>query len=181
MPVLSVFGKELSENMELCQFGQHFPVATLVTPHYHVIRELWVDEMEINSFILLLTGPISLLATLGKILESVVAARISHTVEISTSEGSCPIIFFLSTLSTKLRAFVIWLKGYSGRSFRKGAAQHAHDSGILSDQIQTLGIWLSEAFRVYFTTKASVLYHQFQRGSPASLSFQIPPPFPPPS
>ncbi|KAI3244694.1 hypothetical protein CBS147309_9556 [Penicillium roqueforti] len=91
---------------------------------------------------------------------------------------------FLSTLSTKLRALGIHADGYSGHSFRKGAAQHAHDSGILDDQIQVLGRWTSEAFRVYFTTNTSALYklnHQFQTGSPAPLSLLLPPPSPPPS
>jgi integrase len=46
---------------------------------------------------------------------------------------------FLSTLSTRLRALSIRTDGYSGHSFRKGAAQHAHDSGILDEQIQVLG------------------------------------------
>ncbi|KAJ3453583.1 hypothetical protein MRS44_017830 [Fusarium solani] len=89
----------------------------------------------------------------------------------------------LSTLSTKLRTLGLQTDGYSGHSFRKGAAQHAHDSGILNDQIQMLGRWTSEAFRVYFTTNASVLYqlnHQFQTGSPAPLSL-VQPPSPPPS
>ena len=88
------------------------------------------------------------------------------------------------TFSTKLRALGLQTDGYSGHSFRKGAAQHAHDSGILDDQIQMLGRWTSEAFRVYFTTNASVLYklnHQFQTGSPAPLSLLVPPPSPPPS
>ncbi|KAJ5215306.1 uncharacterized protein N7498_001713 [Penicillium cinerascens] len=91
---------------------------------------------------------------------------------------------FLSTLSTKLRTLGIQTHGYSGQSFRKGAAQHAHDSGILDDQIQMLGRWTSEAFMVYFTTNASVLYkltHRFQTGSPAPLSLLLPPPSPPPS
>ncbi|KAJ5267283.1 hypothetical protein N7478_010091 [Penicillium angulare] len=91
---------------------------------------------------------------------------------------------FLSTLSTKLKALGIQAEGYSGHSFRKGAAQHAHDSGIPDDQIQVLGRWTSEAFRVYFTTNASVLYklnRQFQTGSPAPLSLLLPPPSPPPS
>ncbi|KAF4769439.1 hypothetical protein HAV15_008849 [Penicillium sp. str.  len=91
---------------------------------------------------------------------------------------------FLSTLSTKLKALGIHANGYSGHSFRKGAAQHAHDSGILDDQIQVLGRWTSDAFRVYFTTNTSVLYklnHQFQTGSPAPLSLLLPPPSPPPS
>ncbi|KAK4205824.1 hypothetical protein QBC37DRAFT_302014, partial [Rhypophila decipiens] len=91
---------------------------------------------------------------------------------------------FLSALSTKMRALGLRTEGYSGHSFRKGAAQHAHDSGILDDRIQMLGRWSSEAFRVYFTTNPSILYrlnHQFQTGSPPMLSLATRPPSPPPA
>ncbi|KGO40099.1 Integrase-like, catalytic core [Penicillium expansum] len=40
---------------------------------------------------------------------------------------------FLSALSTKLRALGLKANGYPRHSFRKGAAQYAHDSGILDD------------------------------------------------
>jgi hypothetical protein len=91
---------------------------------------------------------------------------------------------FLAALSTKLRMLGLQTEGYLGHSFRKGAAQHAHDSGILDDQIQILGRWTSEAFRVYFTTNAAVLYklnRQFQTGSPPPLSLLAQPPSPPPA
>ncbi|KAH7114623.1 hypothetical protein EDB81DRAFT_848578 [Dactylonectria macrodidyma] len=97
-----------------------------------------------------------------------------QTILAKTGGGACPVDALQKLL----------LLDPKGPQFRKGAAQHAHDSGILDDQIQMLGRWTSEAFRVYFTTNASVLYklnHQFQTGSPAPLSLLVPPPSPPPS
>lgn len=47
---------------------------------------------------------------------------------------------------------------YSGHSFRRGAAQHAADNGILDDDIQRLGRWSSDAFKLYFNTSFS---HRF--------------------
>jgi hypothetical protein len=41
---------------------------------------------------------------------------------------------------------------YSGHSFRRGAAQHAADNGVLDDDIQRLGRWSSDAFKRYFNT-----------------------------
>lgn len=41
---------------------------------------------------------------------------------------------------------------FSGHSFRKGAAQHAADHGMLDENIQRLGRWTSNAFKLYFTT-----------------------------
>jgi hypothetical protein len=39
---------------------------------------------------------------------------------------------------------------YAGHSFRRGAAQHASDNGILDEDIQRLGRWTSDAFKGYF-------------------------------
>ena len=39
---------------------------------------------------------------------------------------------------------------FSGHSFRKGAAQHAADNGMLEEQIKKLGRWTSDAFKLYF-------------------------------
>ena len=47
---------------------------------------------------------------------------------------------------------------YSGHSFRRGAAQHAADNGILDVDIQRLGRWSSDAFKLYFNTS---LTHRF--------------------
>jgi len=40
---------------------------------------------------------------------------------------------------------------FTGHSFRRGAAQTASDKGRLDSDIQKLGRWSSEAFRLYFT------------------------------
>ena len=49
-------------------------------------------------------------------------------------------------------------KSYTGHSFRKGAAQHASDNGMLDHHIQELGRWTSRAFQLYFETSVSLLY-----------------------
>ena len=41
---------------------------------------------------------------------------------------------------------------YLGHSFCRGAAQHAADNGILDVDIQQLGRWSSDAFKLYFNT-----------------------------
>jgi integrase len=41
---------------------------------------------------------------------------------------------------------------YRGHSFRRGAAQHASNIGILDAEIQALGRWSSQAFKAYYKT-----------------------------
>ena len=72
-------------------------------------------------------------------------------------------------LNDFLRSNGIDPKDYTLHSFRKGAAQHAKDSGMRDDQIQALGRWTSQAFQVYFKTSSATLYAyqiQFQNGKP---------------
>jgi hypothetical protein len=72
-------------------------------------------------------------------------------------------------LNNLLQANGINPADYTLHSFRKGAAQHAKDSGMRDDQIQALGRWTSQAFQVYFKTSAATLYAyqmQFQNGKP---------------
>ena len=72
-------------------------------------------------------------------------------------------------LNDLLQANGIDPRNYTLHSFRKGAAQHAKDSGMRDDQIQALGRWTSQAFQVYFKTSAATLYAyqmQFQNGKP---------------
>jgi hypothetical protein len=72
-------------------------------------------------------------------------------------------------LSNLLQSNGIDPKDYTLHSFRKGAAQHAKDSGMRDDQIQALGRWTSQAFQVYFKTSSATLYAyqiQFQNGKP---------------
>ncbi|CCE30155.1 uncharacterized protein CPUR_04003 [Claviceps purpurea 20.1] len=43
----------------------------------------------------------------------------------------------------------------TGHSFRRGAAQHAHDIGLTRDQMKTLGRWSSDAVDRYYTAASS--------------------------
>jgi integrase len=58
---------------------------------------------------------------------------------------------------------------YTGHSFRRGAAQDAMDKGFSDEEIQRLGRWTSEAFRLYCTTSQEDLFRlsvRFQRTNP---------------
>jgi hypothetical protein len=60
-------------------------------------------------------------------------------------------------------------QGLTLHSFRKGAAQHAKDSGIRDEQIQAMGRWTSSSVNLYFTTSPALLYSysfQFQTSKP---------------
>ena len=68
----------------------------------------------------------------------------------------------------------ILVKSYTGHSFRKEAAQHAADNGMLEEHIKKLGRWTSEAFRLYFQTSAESLYGlslRFQTGKARSFDY----------
>ena len=68
-------------------------------------------------------------------------------------------------LQNRLLSLGINPQGLSGHSFRKGAAQYAADCGLAENEIQLLGRWSSEAFRLYFKRDARQLYNlnfQFQ-------------------
>jgi integrase len=74
----------------------------------------------------------------------------------------------LCALTLGLSKIGIQDSGYSGHSFRRGAAQHASDMGMLDSEIQTLGRWSSTAFQLYFTLSTSRLRQlnfQFQTGT----------------
>ena len=99
------------------------------------------------------------------------------------SSGPFTSVAFQRAVISKLKRSGEDTTGLKGHSFRKGAAQHAHDSGLRSDHIQALGRWSSEAFRLYFTTPPTTLYtwnRQFQTGHPTPVSSSSPP-APPPS
>lgn len=77
-----------------------------------------------------------------------------------------------ATLRLKRRKTDTNHTGYSSHSFRRGAAQHASDNGMLDEDTQKLGRWSSESFRLYFTTSAQTLYNlnmSFQTGRPVAL------------
>jgi integrase len=61
---------------------------------------------------------------------------------------------------------------YSGHSFRRGAAQHASDNGMLDEHIQALGRWSSAAFQLYFKSSLASRYRlnmRFQTSRSAPL------------
>lgn len=64
---------------------------------------------------------------------------------------------------------------YTGHSFRKGAAQHASDNGMLEQHIQKLGRWTSRAFQLYFETSTSSLYTLSKRFQTGRTPHLLPP------
>lgn len=58
--------------------------------------------------------------------------------------------------------------GYSGHSFRKGAADQAYKNGLCEARIKTLGRWSSDAFKLYYKKSVRELYDlsiRHQRGT----------------
>ena len=82
--------------------------------------------------------------------------------------------YVLENLQSKLQSQnVPTPRFYTGHSFRKGAAQHASDNGMLDQHIQKLGRWTSKAFQLYFETSVSSLYTlsvRFQTGRALSVN-----------
>ena len=81
----------------------------------------------------------------------------------------------IKVLKSRLQTAGIPSSHYSGHSFRRGAAQHAKDNGLLDEHIQQLGRWSYNTFRLYFKTPQSELYRlnrAFQTGE--SLQFSLP-------
>lgn len=78
----------------------------------------------------------------------------------------------IDRLRHKLTSCGVSSLSYSGHSFRRGAAQHAADSGMLYEDIQKLGGWTSPAFLLYFASSSPTLYNlkrKFQTGRPVAL------------
>ena len=76
---------------------------------------------------------------------------------------------------------IIAVKSYTVHNFRKGAAQHASDNGMLDQHIQKLGRGTSRAFQQYFETSVSSLYTlsmRFRTGRALSFNQQTSPPAP---
>ena len=64
----------------------------------------------------------------------------------------------------------------SGHSFRKGAAQHAHDCGMPQGHIMQLGRWTLDAVKAYYTTSTAERFRRslaFQTGTPPAFSSQM--------
>ena len=78
----------------------------------------------------------------------------------------------ISILKSRLAQAGLSETGFSGHSFRNGAAQHASDQGMLDSQIQKLGRWTSNSFQLYFETSSETLFNlnlTFQTGRPLAI------------
>ena len=82
---------------------------------------------------------------------------------------------YINTLRARLKdAGTSNYMDFAGHSFRRGAAQHAADNGILEYDIQRLGRWSSEAFKGYFhisTYYKYVLNRRFLTGRSAPVIY----------
>ena len=78
----------------------------------------------------------------------------------------------IASLKKRLIAAGINDSAYSGHSFRKEAAQHAADHGMLDESIQRLGRWSSNAFQLYLQTSQASLFNlnlSSQKGIPLAV------------
>ena len=75
------------------------------------------------------------------------------------SNGAFSRVSVISILKSRLTRAGLSETGFSGHSFRKGAAQHAFDQGMLDSQIQKLGRWTSNSFQLYFETSLEALFN----------------------
>jgi hypothetical protein len=67
---------------------------------------------------------------------------------------------------------------FAGHSIRRGAAQHAANTGLTDSEIKILGRWSSDAFKLYFTIPETTLFrlnHRFQTGQTLPLSTPLTP------
>ena len=92
-------------------------------------------------------------------------------------------LFNLSSVTFSRRNMVVILKkriasaglfksDFSGHSFRKAAAQHATDNGMLDESIQRFGRWTSNDFKLYFTITLETLFNlnlSFQKSVPLAV------------
>ncbi|KAF5393592.1 hypothetical protein D9757_000002 [Collybiopsis confluens] len=67
--------------------------------------------------------------------------------------------FFISTLKSRLLSIGVDPAGYSGHSFRRGAATSAAAAGYSDYEIQLLGRWRSDAYKLYLDVPVGRLLH----------------------
>jgi hypothetical protein len=82
----------------------------------------------------------------------------------------------LGLLHHRMGARGIDWDGVTGHSFRYGAAQYARTTGVSDFEIQRLGRWTSEAFRLYCSTSPTdtfLLSYRFQTGTSQPLGTGI--------
>jgi len=64
---------------------------------------------------------------------------------------------FISTLKLRLTSLGYPASNYSGHSFRRGAATSASAAGLSPDEIQSLGRWRSDCYKIYIDTPTDKL------------------------
>ncbi|KAF5355210.1 hypothetical protein D9757_014770 [Collybiopsis confluens] len=67
--------------------------------------------------------------------------------------------FFISTLKSRLLSIGVDPAGYSGHSFRRGAATSAAAASYSDYEIQLLGRWRSDAYKLYLDVPVGRLLH----------------------
>ena len=99
----------------------------------------------------------------------IVDPRSDHALLFSLTSGGFPRDKVLTELKQRLRRANVLRSPYAGHSFRRGAAQHAKNHGVLDEHVQALGRWTSDAFRRYYDTSHAELFYlnkTFQTGRP---------------
>lgn len=83
---------------------------------------------------------------------------------------------FISLLKSRLAAINLDESQYSGHSFRRGAATSAASAGYSDFEIQLLGRWRSDAYKLYIDTPADRTLHLSSRLHLALAPFPAPDP-----
>lgn len=83
---------------------------------------------------------------------------------------------FISVLKTRITQIGLDPSKYSGHSFRRGAASSAATAGYSDYEIQLLGRWRSDAYKLYLEVPAERLLHLSSRMHLAFASAPVPAP-----
>jgi integrase len=84
---------------------------------------------------------------------------------------------FVAGIRSSLEAAGINPKGFAGHSFRRGAASEAAAAGFSDYEIQLLGRWRSDAYKLYIENPISRILHlskQLHMAHPHSVPFEPP-------
>ena len=85
--------------------------------------------------------------------------------------------FFVDTIRVALESAGLNPKAYAGHSFRRGAASEAAAAGYSDYEIQLLGRWRSDAYKLYIETSLNRILHLsslLHMAHPHSIPFEPP-------